>query len=555
MADKALLEMYQEWIKIGKSTMKDVWDEADLCDSLLENKPEKDKIKVRILKRIARIFTDKCYSRNPQLLMVPSQPVIEEQEPIIDPLTNMPAVNPATGAIEPNLVDISGLRAEIISQAVNKELDNIGFKGEAKAVVHDAFVRPAGVLQIGYESNEERGVDSVYARRRSIKDIIIDRNAEIYNGMMHDGRFVGVRLKLTKKACKERGIDHTKLKELDQEEVSDGDTPKQTMVDTSNPENTSDENSRYCVWQMWNIVDRELAYVGENCDDWPKEPSPWPWDIKSFPVMFLSFDRIPDKKFGHSPLYDLQEQQEELDDTRTMLHENVVDSKPGTLFDKRLGEEFASKVADRAKNGYFMVEGLATMPGNAMQPFNTKEPINDLMALYSILKQEPYEVAGISDNDRMQQSANTTATEAEIVAAAGQLATGERIDTVEDLVRQAFKLVIAIMRQTYEGERVVQITRPDAQKVWLKWNPLLELQNYDADVAIGTGQRPNTDVEKKQALELYTTLARDPRFDGAMLGMDVLRAYGKKDPERYILPPQPMMPPQDGQEPPNGGEQ
>lgn len=553
MAD-ANLERYQEWIRIGKATMREVWDEADMCDALLENKAEKEKIKVRILKRIARIFTDKCYSRNPEPLIVPRQPIPVEFDPIIDPATGMPSVDPATGQIVRNIQDVSQARAEVISQAMRKELDEISFKAEAKAAVHDAFVRPAGVIQIGYESNMERGVDTVYARRRSIKDIILDRNAVTYNGVVHDCRFIGIRLRLTKEECKIRGIDPTCLKENDVETIADipSEVPKQTMVDTSDPESNSLENSRYCVWQIWNISERELVYVSEYCDRWPKEPSNWPWEIASFPVVFVTFDRLPDKKFGHSPLYDLQEQQKELDDTRTIIHDNVLESKPATLYDKRLGDEFISKLADRKKDGYFGVEGLMTLPGRALIPFNDREPIGDLMTLYSVLKQEPYEVAGISDNDRMQNS-NTTATEAEIVAAAGQLATGERIDTVEDAIRQCFKLIRAIMRQTYDTERVVRITTPDAAHLWEKWNPAIELGNFDIDVAIGSGQRPNTDIERKQAIELYGILSRDPRFDGVKLGLDVLRAFGKKDPESYIAKQLPMpAEPEKEQEQPGG---
>jgi len=549
VATNPQLLKYQEWIRIGKATMEPIWTETDKCDKLLENPPEEGKVKVRILKRIARIFTDKCYSRNPEPHMVAKQPIFFEGPPPIDPVTNMPAIGPDGKPIR-NIIDISGQRADVNAQAMKKELDEIGFKAEAKACVNDAFTRPIAVLQIGYERNKQRGVDSIYARRRSIKDIIIDRNAQLYYGQVHDCRFVGVRLKLTKAECESRGIDCSKLTVHDLEEVTgtSSDIPAQTMVDTTDPIK-HEEHGRYCVWQLWDATEKKLAYVSEHCSEFPKEPEQWPWEINRIPILFLAFDRLPDKKTGHSPLYDLQEQQKELDDTRTMIHENVIDSRPGTLYDKRLGDDFIAKIADRKKDGYFAVEGLASMPGVPFKRFNDNQPINDLMAVYSILKTEPYEVTGVSDNDRMQNT-NATATEAEIVAAAGQLATGERIDTVEDLVREAFKIIKAIMRQAYTEERVIQITGPDSAKMWEKWNPNLELCNYDVDISVGTGQRPNTDIERKQAMELYTLLARDPRFDGVKLGMDVLRAYGKKDPESYVAQ-QPMMPPP-GEEQPGG---
>lgn len=551
MPDKTFWR-FKTYLDIGKRFMQDVWDEADLCRNLLECPAEKDKIKVRILKRIATIFTDKIFPRDPEIVAKPKRPM---PGPVpIDPATGMPAVDPMTGNFMPP-EDLSEKRSEVVELVMNNELKEIGIQGEIRAAIHDAFVYPASAIQDGYDFEEERKIDSVYARRRSIKDIILDPSVQMYFGQIHDCRFIGVRLRLTKEDCKKRGIDHTKIPESDQEDENN------RLFLNSNPQRDSypegdDYNKdcvRYVVWQIWDIVKRDYAYISENAEENQSPSKPWPWQLKGFPIHILCMDRIPDKPFGHSIVWDMQDQQIEINDLRTTMHDQVVDAKPFTVYDPNLlSEDKISTIANRRKDLHVPVEGLAgRMIEQFFRKINPDGMTTQELEFYQFLKSEIFDVGGVSGNDRAETT-NSTATEAAIVERTSAMMAGAKSATAIVFIRQVVRGVHEIIEQTYTTERITAITSPELGKLWVSWTGPQLLGDFNIDLDIITAEPNDPDTEKRKAVELLNIVAPIPGANPTNLGLDVLRAYGKKKPGRYLGPPPPMLPP--GILPPQGGK-
>ena len=528
------LKKYQEWLRIGKAGMKGVWDEADACDRLVESKAEKNKVKVRFLKKVAQISVDKVYPRNPSFRAEPKRPVPSE-EPVIDPMTGMPAVDPATGTFaEPPDVSLEG--AEVVVSVMNHILEEINFKAEARAWVRDAITRPAGVLQLGYEYDQWRQLDDAYARRRSIKDVVVDPYASLYHGVLRDCRYIAVQLKLTEEDAELRGLDIKALPETSIEiETAGGDKDR-----SSNLPSDTDKPKRYAVWELWDSTDRMVAYVPESGDKFPAPPKDWPWGLPAFPFVILQFDCPPDKLWGHSLVYDLQEQQVEMNSVRTSMHEQVVRARPRTLYDTQIiPPEKMAQISDAPKNSFIGIQGLAAHGGadKALQHINPEGDISGLQTIYEMVKAEVQDVAGVSDNDRLQGT-NMTASEANIIDSASKMLSGAKIDSVDDSLGQAFKILKIIVQATYDEPRVARITGPRMAEAWIEWTGADLLQGYDVYVEAGSG-RQNSELEKQVALNMLEVLLKVPGADVVEAAKEVLRKHGEKNPDRFFPAPPP----------------
>lgn len=539
-SDADLLKEYQAWLRLGQSGMSDAWKECDTCDALVESKPEAGKTKVRFLKRVATIAAEKIYPRNPAVNATPKRPVLGPK-PDIDPATGMPAIDPATGDFAPP-PDISEEKADVVAQVMDNEIDEISLKAEARAAIHDAVIRPGGAIECGYEFDEWRGIDAVYARRRSLKDIIVDPYASLSYGLLRDCRFVAVRHKLTEKDARARGLNLDLLPQdcLEEETAGVGQKdPGRTLP----PGETDAGGKRYIVWRLWDSTRRLVAYLpaGGAAKEFPAKPEPWPWKLKTFPLHVLPLDRLPDRLFGHSAIYDLQEQQKEMNDCRTTINQGVVEARPRTLYDKQIPGEVVQRIVDGPRNSWTAVEGLAAMGGERLLvKINPEQDMSGQLEVYNLVKGEIAEIGGVSDQERLQGQA-LTATEAQIISEASKAATGARIDTANDWIRAVLRTLYQIMEQTYTTERVTQVVGPNRAKFWIEWTGPELLADFDIDIELGSAQRQDSETEKLVAQNLLTTLLPVPGVDVTSLGIDLLRTHGKKDADRYRLPP-PQLP-------------
>lgn len=535
---------FKTYLDLGKKFMEPIWKECDFCRNLLESPPEKDKIKVRILKRLAQMFTDKIFPRDPEVTAKAKRPM---PGPIqIDPETGMPAVDPMTGDFLPP-EDLSEKRAEVVEGVMNVELKILGFQGEVRAAIHDAFCYPVGVTQNGYDFDETRDIDSAYSRRRSIKDVIVDPHIQMYFGQIHDCRFMGVRLKLTREDCKRRKIDFEKIPQEDQSEEGEEilfQMPSQQNEPTTDGEDYSKSCTRYHVWQIWDISKRDYSYISEKCSENIFKPKPWPWKLKTgFPIKILSMDRIPDKPFGHSLVWDLQDQQQEVNDLRTTMHDQVVDAKPFTVFDPMLlDEDKISNIANRRRDLHVPVDGLG---GKMIEQFFRKINPDGMtpqeLEFYNVLKQELQDVGAASSNDRFEAT-NATATEAAIIEKASALLAGAKSASTIIFMRQNIQCLHEIIEQTYETERVTQITSPEQGKLWVAWTGPNLLGDFDTDLDIITAEPNDPETERNKAMGLKKVFQGDQGINQEELNRDVLKAFGKKKPERYIVKMPPIIP-------------
>lgn len=173
------------------------------------------------------------------------------------------------------------------------------------------------------------------------------------------------------------------------------------------------------------------------------------------------------------------------------------------------------------------------LPDVTSSSFEETDRIDDLVE----------KVSGVSgyqtgtDPERM----NDTATGAAIIQEAGNERFGFKAELAEltGLTRLA-RHFGSIMQQFWTTDRVVRVLGEDGQYAWETFTPDSLTGSLDYQVEAGSSTQTES-VRKQTAIELYQQLVGDPAVNQLALKEDLLRAYGKKDLDRYLAPAGPPV--------------
>jgi hypothetical protein len=561
-------QMFKHFLGIGINFMSKIWREAKKCDRIYEDPPEKGKTKVRFFKRVATIFTDKVFPRNPGCQAKAKRPL---PGPVPTGPDGMPLVDPMTGQFsEP--IDMGPERAEVVAQLMTTLMEDMNIESEYRACCHEGFIRPATGMECGYDQANPTGV---WARKREITELVVDPNAKLYFGAVHDCRFIGVKLKLTEDEAKALELDISKIPSSDIEnevgperhentsddnliaesrEADEGIAGTSTYSESNAPDML---NKRFVVWRIYyknptNPAEQLLAYISEHADECAKPPEPWPWKLNCFPIHLLGFDNIPGRPFGHSPLWDLQEQQEEMTSIRTTINKDVVESAPINFYDKSMETEVTAAIANRCKDLWVGIEGLASRGVDAFVQRRRLEGLQgDSLNLYNLIREEIQEISGVSDNDRLENS-DMTATEASIIDAANKVATGAKATTMLRFQDSVIRCLHQIIEQTFEEDRINMVIGPDGAQKWVAWNGPGYFGDFDISVDSTAARSNDPEVlkaEDAQILEATMKVGGNVQYAFNQW----LKSMGRKHPEHYAPPPMPLgMPGMPGMPGPGG---
>jgi len=535
--DKTALKDFQRFVRLGVSNHaklkkwiekgdKLMTGELDRSDNEMGDETARARTKVNKLRRKVTSAVTQIYSRNPKFVGVPKRPILVPEEPTMDPMTGamVPPVDPMTG--EPIMKDISAQVAEVVAAIMDQIFMESGFKSEAKACTLEAHHRPASVMQVGYQYDEENKIDDVYFRWRSIKRLIIDPAAEVYNGVVRKCRFIGVEWSLRKDEAQQMGLDWESMRDRD---GSDRD------VD-------GDDDQTRNVFQVWSQSRNELCWISENAPRFAKDPEPWPWEIDGYPFEILKFTEDTDRQFSRPVILEAEGVQLELNEMRETMERVIVNARPVTLFDSDvIPESDVAELCGRRKYGWKGVSGLSGMK-TPIEVVNEEKLTPEFFQHYERNEAEMDQMLGTSANEQLGFTGKTAREVEEVSKNAGTLTSG-KTDTLSDFLNRITRKAVQIMRQTYDEERVTQITTRDGARYWVKWKGSEVLSEVDLRVEVGSTQSEDDDTKRQVALNLFTTLSGVPGISVKQLANDILREFGKKDTEQYweqMGPPAPV---------------
>ena len=486
------------------------------------------------LRRKITSSVNQVYSRNPTFVASPKRPIMVPDEMAMQQMQQQesqqmqmamagqapapqgppPSQQIAMGLMPPPMKDISEELAETVAQIMNNVFMESSLKAEAKCAVREAHHRPAAVLQVGYQFDENQNLDDLFFRRRSFNQFIIDPSAEIFDGEVRRCRFMGLKWELSKAEAEGLGLSWDAL---DDKENKTG--------------HTSEE--RGYVYQIWDKQNNLVAWVPKTGEEFAMEPAPWPWEIDGFPFEIIKFTEDADQQWSKPLILEAAGIQEEREIIRGEITTNVTFARPATLYDSALmSSTEAEEMAGRGKDGWKGIKGLSQFP-NAIQSINTDAMSPEIFNHYERCDAEMNEAIGSSSNAQLQ-STRSTATESEIVNENVDSVVSEKVDIVTDALNRLGRKGVQIIRQTYTTPRVTQITGPDGAKTWMQWTGNV-LSEVDLNIETGSIEREDTSTKRQVDLNMLKTMSPVPGLDILSLALRTLKNFGYKNPESLRL--------------------
>jgi hypothetical protein len=551
-ADKATLDTYKKYVRIGVSALDKRMKWVKRGDALF--KGEKNRVmneeykdssnetatptRVNKLRRKVVGAVNQIYSRNPKFVGTPRRPILVPADPVpmmvdqpdpvtgaivqvpqVDPMTGKPMmttpIDPATG--EPQMQDISEQVAEVVAAIMDHIFMESGFKGEAKQCVLESHNRPGSWMQTGYQFDEANKIDDVYFRWRSFKRIILDPEAEVYNGAIRQCRFIGVRWSLREDQAKRLGLSWLAM--------AGG------SEDADRKQDDESDDQKRDVYQVWCQDRNEIAWISQGAKEFARNPEPWPWEIDGYPFAVLKMTEDPDEQFSKPLIMEAECIQDEMDEQRETMLNDITCNRKLVLYDtKVLAENDVNQIIGRKQKGWKGVDGLTQK-----EPFRVVNdaPLDaEFFQHYERNEAEMDQVLGTSANEQLTMTGKT-AREVEEVSKSQGTMTGAKSDILADFMNSIVRKAVQIMRQTYKEERVTQITTRDGSRFWVKWKGSEILSEVDLKVEVGSTMAEDDDTRKQVALNLFDKLQTVAGISVKRLTNDLLREHGKKNPEQY----------------------
>ena len=187
-------------------------------------------------------------------------------------------------------------------------------------------------------------------------------------------------------------------------------------------------------------------------------------------------------------------------------------------------------------------EVVIPMPQTPLSP--------EVYNMSAIIEQDINTVSGVSEYARGQMpEIRRTATEASIIADAGNARVAEKLAIVELGISECARRVIQVMQQFMTGEQIVRVSARAGADLFVPYTRDDIVGEYDFSVEAGSTQPINDTVRKQQAVALMNAMSPmiGTIIDPAAIARYVLQnAFDIKDPDRYLMQQTPGVPEAEG---------
>ncbi len=317
--------------------------------------------------------------------------------------------------------------------------------------------------------------------------------------------------------------------------------PLNASVKGADEKDEGDTYKRAWVWEIWDKSKREVVWISEGFDKVLKR--------QDDPLNLRDFFPCPEPLLGTMtndtpvpiPEYSLyQDQAQELQDVTARMHGLIAALKVRGVFAGEVAEEI-SNLLDGDENELIPVTNWAAlMEKGGLDKAIAWLPIERIIVVVSELgkrreqlKQEIYELTGISDIIRGATKASETATAQRIKGTFGSLRLEPRKKPVSRFARDVLRLLAEIIAEHYSVDTLKRITgvdMPDApppmvdpqvfqagqqpqnvpvRPTWQAVEELLRADNirrFRVDIETDSTVQPDEQEEKQQTVEFVQAI-------------------------------------------------
>lgn len=303
---------------------------------------------------------------------------------------------------------------------------------------------------------------------------------------------------------------------------------------------------RVIVWEYYDIKDNTMAVLADSGDEFLVDPAPMPYAYGQPFVMIRNYD-VPDYFYPMGDLEAIESLQEELDKTRSQLVNARKRYGRKYLYHERSFGPEGREALESEEDGRFvpvvdenkpLSEIIIPLPQIPLSPevYNTS----------SIIENDINTVSGVSEYARGQMpEIRRTATEAAIVADAGNARASDKLAIIELSIGVIARRVIQVMQQFMTGEQMAHVAANSGDNLFVPYGRDDIIGEYTFSVEAGSTQPINDTIRKQQAVSLLNAMAPliGTVIDPAMIAKHVLQqGFGIKNPEKFLIQQQAMAP-------------
>ena len=327
-------------------------------------------------------------------------------------------------------------------------------------------------------------------------------------------------------------------------------SPTFAYTDRTVQEEYLTEVDRVAIYEFYNIEDNTMCVFSLEADEFLVDPMAMPYAYGHPFVMLRNYD-VPDYFYPMGDLESKETLQLEMDMTRTQLVNARKRYARKYLFHERSFGPEGREALEADEDGRLvpvvdenkpLSEVVVPMPQTPLSP--------EVYNMSAIIEQDINTVSGVSEYARGQMpEIRRTATEASIIADAGNARVAEKLAIVELGISECARRVIQVMQQFMTGEQIVRVSARAGADLFVPYTRDDIVGEYDFSVEAGSTQPINDTVRKQQAVALMNAMAPmiGTIIDPAAIARYVLQnAFDIKDPDRYLMQQTPGVPEAEG---------
>jgi hypothetical protein len=304
------------------------------------------------------------------------------------------------------------------------------------------------------------------------------------------------------------------------------------------------EEERTVVFEFYDIENNTMAVVPQSGDEFLVDPAAMPYAYGQPFVMLRNYD-VPDYFYPMGDLESIESLQLELDMTRSQLVNARKRYARKYLFHERSFGPEGREALESDEDGRLVPVVDENKPLSEVVIPMPQTPLSaDVYNFSAIIEEDINTVSGVSEYARGQMpEIRRTATEASIIADAGNSRVAEKLAIVELAIAHVARRVVQVMQQFMTGEQMARVSTRGPQDMFVTYTRDDIVGEFDFSVEAGSTQPINDTVRKRQAVELMQALAPlvGTVIDPAALARYVLQnAFAVKDPDKFIMEQQPM---------------
>ena len=310
-------------------------------------------------------------------------------------------------------------------------------------------------------------------------------------------------------------------------------------------EEYSDLVERVSIFEYYNIEDGTMCVLSQTGSDFLLDPTPMPYSFGHPYVMLRNYD-VPDTFYPIGDLSQIESLQEELNKTRSqMVNHRKRYARKYLYHERSFGPEGREALESDEDGRFVPVVDENRNLGDIVVPL-AQTPLAPEMYNHShLIEADINTVSGVSEYQRGQMpETRRTATEASIIADAGNARAADKLATIEIIISKVARMVMQLMQQYMTEAQMIRVTGKDDQEYFIAYTRDDIIGEYDFSVQGGSTQPLNETARRQQAVSLMNAMAPlvGVVVDPAELVKHVLQyGFGIDDAEKFIIQQQPMV--------------